>query len=161
MRIRNLCPFASLNSDIALVRLAHPIEFTSDVSAARISCSSPPVGRILDVSGAGATDQATEAVPDGPLVVSVPVINKVTGCVPTNLNAFARLSTFCTAAAACYGDSGGPAAYFDETRGYFILHGVVAYGGGTVGTSCDKPCGYTDVAWFQYPIHRETGIVCV
>lgn len=154
----NLCDL--LNSDLAFVQLSQPITFTSDIGYANISCTSPDVGMELDVTGGGAIDQAG-TFSDGPLTVTVPVIDKVTECFPTNFNSLARLTSFCTSKAACFGDSGGPAAKYDSNRGLSILYGLVAYGGGTLTTDCSKPCGYTDVSWFKYAIKSRTGIDCV
>lgn len=150
-----------LNSDLALIKLTQPITFTSDIGYANISCTSPDVDMEVDVTGGGVTDPVTGAFPDGPLTVTLPVIDKVTECFPTNFNSLARVTSFCTSKGPCGGDSGAPAAKYNATIDLSILYGLVAYGGGTLTTDFSKPCGYTDVSWFKYAIKSRTGIDCV
>ncbi|KAF5305588.1 hypothetical protein FQA39_LY01679 [Lamprigera yunnana] len=155
-------PAATIDHDIALIRLTQSVKFTEYIRPICLPSSSTVIkeGQQLIVVGWGQTETGLSSPIK--LKATVPVANKVQciGTYKSNKRLTVGNGEFCVGGEdgidSCTGDSGGPLMYQDDTAGesLWYLAGVVSFGP-------NEPCGvrnypglYTHVPNYVQWIHN-------
>ncbi|NXF17675.1 TM11E protease, partial [Rhodinocichla rosea] len=149
--------------DVAVVELASPIEFTSDVHSVCLPEASHifPDNASCFVTGWGALENDGECYSVNQLrqaevrIISTAVCNRrqvYSGAITAGMLCAGYLDGQVDA---CQGDSGGPLVHANS-RGIWYLVGIVSWG-----DECgkpNKPGVYTRVTYYRNWIHSKTGI---
>ena len=149
----------TLENDIALLRLAEPINYTNAVPIKLVSANDATGGAtdpgVLSwVTGYGLTRVRPATYPTTLQKIQLPIVsNETARPVWPNIPATDLMAGFPTGGKdACIGDSGGPLVV--PVAGVYKLAGLVSWGS----SNCDTYGAYTRVSLFESWITSKTGI---
>uniref|UniRef100_A0A1B0A9X8 Peptidase S1 domain-containing protein n=1 Tax=Glossina pallidipes TaxID=7398 RepID=A0A1B0A9X8_GLOPL len=117
----------NISFDIALLRLAQPLNFTEHISSINLAESDPPMGANVDVAGWGSlgNEQARSET------LQYTTLSSLTNQECNRLHSFVHESSLCLLPdqhllnGICQGDSGGPAVYNGQLVGVasYVMNG--------------------------------------
>ncbi|KAK3742056.1 hypothetical protein QZH41_015744, partial [Actinostola sp. cb2023] len=147
-----------INNDIALLKLASPVQMSDKVGAACLTETRPPAGKKCYITGWGAINGNSGQSPDYLQQAVLPIVSQ-DDC-KKKYYGVNSVSHICAgegrsgASGGCNGDSGGPLVCVEGGKWY--LHGAVSFGKLNCPTSYYTV--FARVASFVPWIHQKTGV---
>lgn len=153
--IRNFPHFCMFNSDIALVKLPQPVEFSDVITPISLACSSTNGMDVITI-GNGITDTSSDSAPEILQYAELKTVLRLY-CLKMFPFLIFRRSIICVKGeerkSGCHGDSGGPLVTTNN-----LLIGVTSFGSPTC--EAGGPQVYTRVSHYQKWIAEVTGVEC-
>jgi secreted trypsin-like serine protease len=154
---------ATIENDVALLRLSAPFVFTPRVQPIEVATGIPPAGSLAPVSGWGQTAPGSASADELQETI-LPVQSTATCNAAGTLPLLVRASMVCAGfvggnSGGCHGDSGGPLVVEKDTfSGGWEQIGVVSWG---VGGSCSSYTVFARLSVFAAWIAAQTGPVAI
>lgn len=146
-----------MNSDIALIKLPEPVEFSDVIKPISLACSSSSGADVVAI-GNGLTRDTDKTLPDILQYAELKTISALR-CKWEFPFLLFRKSVICSKGeekrSVCHGDSGGPLATADGSA----LIGLTSFGS-RKGCEQGKPQAFTRVSSYLEWIEETTGVGC-
>lgn len=151
--------FTSKLNDIALVKLADPIQFDETTAIICLASEAPKAGEILTITGWGTSTDPddmpyTSTLRQASVATECDSFCEVTNVAPVIFNADVQFCAAQNMMGFCNGDTGGPA--FSKNGTVYTQYGIISHQKGC-GLDPNQPGIYTKIPFFKSWIQNTIG----